>query len=220
MPEAVLRSPTAEDNAPLSASHGRRSGPSRRETRHPPASFATGGPEPPVARSSRLRAGEAARVRRSVDEHEARASVRERAPSARRKAHVRNAKARLAALGSDEARVFESGSFGVQKSIGRMADRDARRRYQAPCEYARSSSKEDAGGARRAPRHRRASESMRGPHDMPSNHGGTQGSRCARKPRRDRTRRGAGSGTREVQGPRARRQPIRRKGVRVVDTSL
>jgi len=98
----------------------------------------------------------------------------------------------------------------------RMADRDAHERYQAPREHARSSSKDDEAARRRAPRRSIASESLRGPHDAPSNHGGTQGPRCARKPRRDRTRRGAGSRTREVLGPRARSRPVRRKGVRVV----
>jgi len=49
---------------------------------------------------------------------------------------------RRAALGSGEAWVFELECFGVQKSVGRIAGRDARGRYQAHLGHARPSSKE------------------------------------------------------------------------------
>jgi hypothetical protein len=107
-----------------------------------------------------------------------------------------------------EATTYECSSwngFGVQKSIGRIAGRDARGSYQAHLGYARPSRKESH--ARRLTRRaaRRSGDNGAQTFEAPSNHGdATLVSSCARKPRRDRIRRGAGSGTREVPGPRAR----------------
>jgi len=82
--------------------------------------------------------------------------------------------------------------------------RDDHGRYPAHTEtrgLARTSRtwRSDAQAATDLERQRCASQLTRSslPEDTP-------GSRCVRKPRRDRIRRGAGSGTREVPGPRAR----------------
>jgi len=83
-------------------------------------------------------------IRRSADEHEARASERGRTPVTRRKAAPG---ARFAALGNDETRVFDLVISECRSRSDATPDRDARRRYQAPREHARSSSKEDARGA-------------------------------------------------------------------------
>jgi hypothetical protein len=58
----------------------------------------------------------------------------------------------------------------------------------------------------------RGTETVRGLLGTSFNGGATQLALHARKPRRDRTRRGAGSETREVSGPRAHDDSVRRKG--------
>lgn len=70
--------------------------------------------------------------------------------------------------------------FGVQKSIGRIADRDARGRYQAHHGNARSSSKESL--ARRLTRSaaRRSSDNGARAREASSNHGDTHGIQTAR----------------------------------------
>jgi len=115
---------------------------SRRETRFSPVSFASGSPELPGALPARLRTSGERRERQTVreDEHGPQGPGRERPPRGRREAFSRNS--RVAALGSGEVRVLELKCFGVQKSIGRIAGRDARGRYQAHRGHARPSSKE------------------------------------------------------------------------------
>jgi len=112
----------------------------RRETRLSPASFASGGPEPPGALFPRLRTGGESR-----EDY----TSRERARAARlgtRASPVRAPKGLTrdehAALGNDGVWVLELKCFGVQKSIGRIAGLDARGRYQAHLGHARPSSKE------------------------------------------------------------------------------
>jgi hypothetical protein len=60
-----------------------------------------------------------------VNEHEAKASGRGRLPG-------------VAALGNDEARVLGLERFGVQKSIGRIAVRDAHGRWIKPADEERA----------------------------------------------------------------------------------
>jgi len=120
-----------------------------------------------------------------VNEHEARASVRERREATKR-------------------RVLEWKRFEVQRSIGRIVGRDAR---------ARSPARADTRGLARRKRPRRAdgaagdgsrANRCAGPTTR-SLQGGNAGlTSRAQATRRDRTRRGAGSGTRVVLGPRAR----------------
>jgi len=80
---------------------------------------------------------------RSVDEHEARASVRERI---RRACAERQARGIQGALRREatKARVFEGTVSECRSRSDASPDRDARRRHQAPREHARSSSKEEA----------------------------------------------------------------------------
>jgi len=102
-------------------------------------------------------------------------------------------------------RVLELNCFGVQKSIGRIA------RSRRPSGATKRTS--DTRDLARRKRRRRSDAHQRrqnsGDNDARAkgarllNGGQVLGSRCARKPRRDRIRRGAGSGTREVLGPRA-----------------
>jgi len=75
----------------------------------------------------------------------------------------------VAAPGNDEARVLEWECFGVQKSIGRTAGRDARGRYQAHHGHARPSSKESQGLGKCLRRVR--TKTVRGLASAPSNHG-------------------------------------------------
>jgi hypothetical protein len=113
----------------------------RREARFSPVSSASGGPSLQVPAPRVFgRAGEHAKKTLAWASTEPQGSgtraVLGRAP----KGLARDS---IAALGSDEKHECSSGNgFGVQKSIGRIAGRDARGRYQAHQGHARSSSKE------------------------------------------------------------------------------
>jgi hypothetical protein len=166
----------------------------------PRSRFAAGGPEPPVACSARLRTGEAAReadvrvvghgAERLRDESDPRASAaRPRAGwSLRREA--------------TEYGCSSLNGFGVQKSIGRIAGRDARGRYQAHHGHARPRPKESPE-LRQSAGEELGRRRCAGPAKPLLIMEERTGPGRTRKPRRDRIRRGAGSGTREVQGPRA-----------------
>jgi hypothetical protein len=97
---------------------------SRREARFSPASFASGGPELPGARHARLRTGGAAREKRR-----SRGRARSLAAPGRERAFARSPKGIARWPLRRETAKHECSSwdgFGVQKSIGRIAGRDAR----------------------------------------------------------------------------------------------
>jgi len=126
---------------PCGPSYGCRSGSRAVKRGSPQPQHVPGGPELPGTFPARLRTGGEARERKTIRvcEHEPQGSERERASRGRRKA---SRGSRNAALGNDEVQVLELEGFGVQKSIGRIAGRDARGRYQAHHGHARPSSKE------------------------------------------------------------------------------
>jgi hypothetical protein len=188
----------------------------RREARFSPVSLASGGPEPPGACSARLRTGEAAReedVR--ADEHGAARLRNESDPRASAERH-RTGKRSLR-WEEAEHECSSWNGFGVQKSIGRIAGRDARGRYQAHQGHARPSTKESpsrdmAAGTKSNEDGARASFSS-------SNHGDADWFRL-----RAQASSGShpeGCGLEDSGSPRAAsaRLPIRWKGVRVVDAS-
>jgi len=126
---------------PRGPSYGCRSGSRAVKRDSPQPQHASGGPELPGAFPARLRTGREARERRlfacASTSRKARDESEPRGGAERPHADPRNV-----ALGNDEAQVLELECFGVQKSIGRIAGRDARGRYQAHHGHARPSSKE------------------------------------------------------------------------------
>jgi len=165
----------------------------RREARLPPVSFASEGPEPEGACPARLRTGGAAReedVR--VVEHGA-ARLREESDPSRSLRW--------------ESTKYECSSGTVSECRSRsdappVATRRGNARWEAHRGHARPSANEsrEPGQGPREDLVRRRCADLLGVFPKRETRAGP---RRTRKPRRDRIRRGAGSGTREVQGPRA-----------------
>jgi len=191
-----------EDNAPPNSTH-------RSSKRVPcceawcsPASFASDGPEPAGASLVRLRTGERA-VRKEdtsrMDEHEPKGSGRVRTPqelAARPRSNGGAQRWETAKL-----RVLESKCFGVQKSVGRILPATPRAHSRPENERTNSATHLRCGDATKgwvtsSDSGARVGITVPCRIEIPAHRG-------MRKPRRDRTRRGAGSETREVSGPRA-----------------
>jgi hypothetical protein len=114
-----------------------------REARFPPVSFASGGPEPPDACLPVSGRASSTRSRRSRGRARSRKTPgRERPSSGAERPRPRCRSLRREAT---EHECSSWNGFGVQKSIGRTAGRDARGRYQAPRGHARPRSKETQG---------------------------------------------------------------------------
>jgi hypothetical protein len=173
----------------------------RREARFSPVSFASGGPEPPGACSARLRTGGGAReedVRE--DEHGAARLRDESDPRAIAERHRtgfghcagkrRSTSARVGTVSECRNRSDASPVATPVGATKRTSDtRDlARRNRHHPTRW----------------RRRQRAKTVRGPSKRLLTTETRTGPSRTRKPRRDRIRRGAGSGTREVLGPRAR----------------
>jgi len=126
---------------PRSAPYGCRSGSLAVKRDSPQPQHASGGPEPPGAFPARLRTGREARERRRFACASTSRKARDESEP-REGAERPHADPEPAALGNDGAQVLELECFGVQKSIGRIAGRDAHGRYQAHHGHARPSSKE------------------------------------------------------------------------------
>jgi len=102
----------------------------------------------------------------------------------------------------------------------RFSESRSRLNASVPAARQRGETRERSGMGRRTERSRgdcarvlqRMTETVRGLSGTSFNGGATQLALHARKPRRDRIRRGAGSETREVSGPRAHDDSVRRKG--------
>jgi hypothetical protein len=148
-----LRSLAAEDNAAASESRSCRSGCARRETRTPPGLVRIGRP-----RASRCAVVSQVGILRESYGREERGAFRHARTSTRREPRYESGSparspmrhrtdSRLAALGSDDARVFSWMVSECRSRSDASPDRDARGRLQAPTEHARSSSKEVAHGA-------------------------------------------------------------------------
>jgi len=173
----------------------------RREARFSPVSSAPGGPEPPGACSARLRTGEAAReedvradehgAARFRDESDPRAlAERHRSGFGRCAGKRRSTSARVGTVSECRSRSDASPVATPVGATKRTSDtRDlARRNRNRPTRWLR----------------RERAKTVRGPSKRLLTTETRTGPSRTRKPRRDRIRRGAGSGTREVLGPRAR----------------
>jgi len=191
----------------------------RREARFSPVSFASGGPEPPGAFSARLRTrGEAREEDVRVDEHGAARFRDESDPRTNAERH--RAGTRSLRWEATEHECSSWNGFGVQKSIGRIAGRDARGRYQAHHGHARPSSKESLASRLTRGTVTRTSHDGARVIEASSNHGDADWLRPHAQASSGSHPEGCGLG--DSGSPRAAsaRLPIRWKGVRVEDASL
>jgi len=188
---------------------GRRSGKRAVKRGSPRSRLQRAAPSLPLPAPARLRTGESStRKRRSRGRARSREAPgrerRSRGAERLRASKLANAKAFLGSSLRRETTEHECSSrngFGVQKSIGRTAGRDPRNARKRKTDRRDLARRSHGGSTKRLRRAR--TKTVRGPVSTPSNQETLTGPSRTRKPRRDRIRRGAGSGTREVQGPRA-----------------